>query len=327
MAAREIIPMRVPTPFAVGDVIVYLVKDEALTLIDCGPNTKEAAESLSRQLAENGAAISDIEQVVLTHHHADHSGLLHLFSEQTEIIGHPLNERYITQDKLYMAQQEHFFLRLLTDMGVPITPEDIHKTIKMSYLFSAKRSLTKTVRENGKIDGLDGWTVLEIPGHAASHIALFHEESGKMFSGDLLLSNSSTNPILEAPEQGSGRTSPMLDYVKSMKRLYDINPSIAYPGHGDLLTQVRPAADRRLEKQRNRAEYVLHMLSEETLTAYQVCRRLFPAVYENELFLTMSETIGHLDVLAAEGSVVSFQSENTLMFKAVGGEESGPINR
>lgn len=36
MAARKIIPIRVPTPFAVGDVIVYLVKDEALTLIDCG---------------------------------------------------------------------------------------------------------------------------------------------------------------------------------------------------------------------------------------------------------------------------------------------------
>ncbi len=36
MAARKIIPIRVPTPFAVGDVIVYLIKDEALTLIDCG---------------------------------------------------------------------------------------------------------------------------------------------------------------------------------------------------------------------------------------------------------------------------------------------------
>ena len=47
--------------------------------------------------------------------------------------------------------------------------------------------------------------------------------------------------------------------------------------------------------------------------------RLFPAVYENEMFLTMSETIGHLDVLAAEGKAVSFQSGNTLMFKAVKG--------
>ncbi len=40
MAARKIIPIRVPTPFAVGDVIVYLIKDEALTLIDCGTEYK-----------------------------------------------------------------------------------------------------------------------------------------------------------------------------------------------------------------------------------------------------------------------------------------------
>lgn len=319
MAARKIIPIRVPTPFAVGDVIVYLVKDEALTLIDCGPNTKEAAESLSLQLKEHGVSAADIEQVVLTHHHADHSGLLHLFSEDTEVIGHPLNDRYITQDQSYIARQEDFFLSLMTEMDVPLTPEDIHKTVKLSYLFSANRPLTKTVREGGKIDGLNGWTVLEIPGHAASHIALYHEKSGEMFSGDLLLSNSSTNPILEAPEKGGVRAAPMLDYLNSMKRLYDVNPSFLYPGHGDLLTDVKPAFDRRLEKLRSRSEYVLRLLSEETLTAFQVCRRLFPAVYENEMFLTMSETIGHLDVLAAEGKAVSFQSGNTLMFKAVKG--------
>ena len=42
-----------------------------------------------------------------------------------------------------------------------------------------------------------------------------------MFSGDLLLSNSSTNPILEAQEKGRA----MLDYLNSMKRLHDVNPS------------------------------------------------------------------------------------------------------
>ncbi len=39
------------------------------------------------------------------------------------------------------------------------------------------------------------------------------------------------------------------------------------------------------------------MLDEKPMTAFQVCQQLFPAVYEKELFLTMSETAGHLDVL------------------------------
>lgn len=48
MTTEDVIAIRVPTPFAVGDVIVYLVKGDALTLIDAGPNTKEAARASTR---------------------------------------------------------------------------------------------------------------------------------------------------------------------------------------------------------------------------------------------------------------------------------------
>ena len=32
----------IPTPFAVGDVNSYLIKGDALTLVDAGPKTEEA---------------------------------------------------------------------------------------------------------------------------------------------------------------------------------------------------------------------------------------------------------------------------------------------
>lgn len=50
MTTEDVIAIRVPTPFAVGDVIVYLVKGDALTLIDAGLNTKEAARALQERL-------------------------------------------------------------------------------------------------------------------------------------------------------------------------------------------------------------------------------------------------------------------------------------
>ena len=37
----------IPTPFAVGDVNAYLVKGDALTLIDAGPKTDEALIALT----------------------------------------------------------------------------------------------------------------------------------------------------------------------------------------------------------------------------------------------------------------------------------------
>ncbi|MEW9031663.1 MAG: MBL fold metallo-hydrolase, partial [Planifilum fimeticola] len=53
-----------PTPFPIGPVNVYLVESESLTLVDVGPKTDEAWESLKNQLRDRGYSPSDIEQVV-----------------------------------------------------------------------------------------------------------------------------------------------------------------------------------------------------------------------------------------------------------------------
>lgn len=91
-----------PTPFAVGDVHSYLVKGDTLTLFDVGPKTAEAREQLESQLKNLGYRPSDVEQVVLTHHHPDHSGWTELFENAT-LMGHAYNDVWFTRD-------EDFFL-------------------------------------------------------------------------------------------------------------------------------------------------------------------------------------------------------------------------
>ena len=71
----HIIPIAIPTPFYVGDVNVYLVKEDPLTLIDVGPKTDEAARILREKLGRNGVRLLDVRRIVLTHAHEDHCGL------------------------------------------------------------------------------------------------------------------------------------------------------------------------------------------------------------------------------------------------------------
>ncbi|KAA6452169.1 MBL fold metallo-hydrolase [Bacillus swezeyi] len=314
MTDERIIPISLPTPFAVGDVNIYLIKGEALTLIDAGPKTKEAADVLKNRLSGLGLTLSDIDQVVLTHHHADHVGLLDEFPDGVKIIGHPFNEPYISKNPVFIENQQSFFTYLFKQLGVPVDMSLLSLTVKRSYRFSCQRSLTETVLEGAQIDGLEGWRVLETPGHASSHIVLFHEGNGSMIGGDLLLKPSSSNPLLEMPQTSEKRQTPLLDYVASLKRLLELPVRVMFPGHGEKITAIQELIARRLEKQQNRAEEVYRMLAESPQTAFELCRKLFPAVYEKELFLTMSETVGQLDDLESRGRMTSNEKDGILYY-------------
>ena len=89
---------------------VYVLKGEAVTLVDCGPMTEEAEHAFVTQLKEHRLSIDDIDQVVLTHHHADHVGLLNLMKPHVRVIGHQLNEPYISQDPVFKQRQVDFMI-------------------------------------------------------------------------------------------------------------------------------------------------------------------------------------------------------------------------
>ena len=78
----------------------FLVKGDALSLIDAGPKTPEAYEALKHGLKEAGYTFSDIEQVFLTHHHPDHAGWIDAFDNAT-VLGHPYNDFWLKRDEAF----------------------------------------------------------------------------------------------------------------------------------------------------------------------------------------------------------------------------------
>lgn len=306
-----------PTPFPVGDVNVFLVKGERLTLVDAGTKTEIAWNSFVKQLNELHLSPNDIEQIIITHHHPDHVGFLAYFPKEVEVFGHPLNQPWLTITESFIEANEQFFVETLAEFGVPESFLTLKHEFRKTTKYSCNRLLTGHLVEGDTPLGLSEWKVIETPGHASSHIGLFREKDGAYIGGDQLLPHISPNPILEPPLPGEQeRFKPQLQLNASLKKLASYPIEIVYPGHGADIAEVKPLIEKRLSRQHDRAMQVKKWLEQEEMTVFEVCQRLFPHIYERELILTLSETVAQFDYLLSLQEITKINKEFPYRYKA-----------
>ena len=92
---------------------------------------------------------------------------------------------------------------------------------------------------------------------------------------------------------------------------------LVLPGHGEPITRHRPLIDHRLRSQDARAQRLLGLLDAGPSTAYELARGLWGDVADEQAFLTLSEVIGHLDLLLDAGLVVENEEPVPHRFRRV----------
>jgi len=310
--------LTLPTPFAVGDVHVYLIKGDMLSLVDAGVKTKEAWESLTHQLKQLGYRPEDIEQLILTHHHPDHIGLIEEFPRLHHISAHKHVDLWLRRDEEYLQKYEHFFRSFYALTGVPSRFDYVFKHMRKPLNYSGQGVVTNPLREGDLIPGHDQWQVINTKGHAQTHLSLFSERDGGFIGGDHLLANTSPNPLLEAPYGNNvDREKPLLQYRANLRKCLSLGIHTVYPGHGDPFTNPETLIHRRLKRQEYYANKVYQLLVDKPMTPFKVCQQLFPKQYKKQLELTMSETIGQLDLLEEQGRVDPKIENELLVYHAV----------
>lgn len=301
--------IEIPTPYAVGDVNAFVVKGDALTIFDVGPKTMEAYDALKWGIRAAGYRLQDIEQVVLTHHHPDHAGWVDAFP-YAEIIGHAYNDKWLQHDEEFLRYHEQFYSERLYEHGVPreyIQPS-VHVRREMELV--GERPLTQILYDGDEVPGHPSLKAIETLGHAQSHFIFWSERTHHVIGGDLLLDKITPNPLIEPPlDRTLGRTKSLLQYNASLEILRQLPVEKMYTGHGADLENIQAIITKRLERQQQQSMKVLELLGQEQLTAVQMTQRLYPAIFQRQLGLTMSKTLGHLDYLEANDFVTSVKNE------------------
>src|SRR4051794_6880812 len=117
-------PLRLPLPLPhIGSVNAWLLPGEPLTLIDTGPCDEEALSVLEAGLARAAVRVEDIELVLVTHHHLDHSGLAATIAARSgaRVAAYERAAAYGAQYEARGEADRRFSLALMRHHGVPDT--------------------------------------------------------------------------------------------------------------------------------------------------------------------------------------------------------------
>ncbi len=304
----KIIPLSIPTPFYVGEVNVYLIKESPLTLIDVGPKTKDAADVLRRKLRQNGVEFADIERIVLTHAHEDHCGLAKQVRDEAKnatIFVHEWETGHLFGR---LSQDEHRNLMLRS--GVPNSVFS-----ELQGMYEEISLLTDSLGE-GEFellhDGMEiefnsgSLRVLHTPGHTPGSCSFVREANRTLICGDCVLKRITPNPMLSPdPINPKNRFASLAEYLVSLARIRSFSPTLVYGGHGEPVTDFEEIFSRYVRAIDDRQRKVINLVSASGITAYDVAQRLFPDSINHNVhrFLAISEAIAHLDYAESEGRI------------------------
>ncbi len=93
---------------------------------------------------------------------------------------------------------------------------------------------------------------------------------------------------------------------------------IVLSGHGEPIVDHVALIDDRLAKHERRKEKIYGLIAERPRTGYEIAQALWGDVAVTQAFLTLSEVIGHADLLVNEGQVREVQDGEVVRYEAAG---------
>ena len=297
-----------PLPARPGHVHAYLLPGaDGWLLVDTGLGLPDAAERWAEELALAGGPVA---RVFVTHFHPDHVGAA---ADLASLTGAP-----VLQGRLDFAQcalvwgSETWSVELAEWFhrnGVPTGVTD--ELIEQGSLYRPfiRYAPDPVLVDDG--DLIDGWEVVAAPGHADGQLTLFKD--GVLVAADHLLGRITPSVGLW-PES---RPDPLGDFLASLERTIELQPTLALPGHEEPIDDPLGRAHELIAHHRERLEVTAGALSAEPATGYEVSYPLFGNdLKPSARRFAVAETLSHLERLVLEGAATRHEDVGRVSYTA-----------
>jgi hydroxyacylglutathione hydrolase len=291
-----------------GENAVYLLGADAdgpTTLVDVGANTPAVREDLEAGLADAGLALAAVDQVLLTHHHADHVGLAGAVQAASDatVSAHAADAPLIARDDDAWAAVEARHDALFDEWGMPDDARADLRAFLDGHDVRGDPADVTPFDDGAAFDA--GETDLEavhLPGHAAGLVGFAADLDGErvLFSGDAVLPH-------YTPNVGGADVrvdDAIAQYADSLVRVVEGDYDRIYPGHRDPIDDPSGRALDILAHHRDRTRNVVDALRDlGTADAWTVSAHLFGDLEHIHILHGPGEAWAHLEHLADAGIV------------------------
>ena len=300
----KIYKIELPIPFPLKSMNVYFIDDSPRTLVDAGIKTEASFETLKKGLETIGVGLNSIERILITHGHIDHYGQAKRLSS---LSGAPIYIHSKEYGRIRSFIHSLGFIKsILLRNGAPETLVN-----EATHYMESAQIMADSLDEAFFLDDGDSilfksmsWKTIHCPGHSPGLICFHWPEKKILFTGDHLLKEITPNPILNVPEYRPPFRYPSLkDYLNSLEKIERLDLSLLLPAHGEEIHDVKALIQKIFTHHKERMDRILFSLSKKEKTPFQIAMDLFPGVPPFEVFLGISEAVGHLEILKEKGIV------------------------
>jgi hydroxyacylglutathione hydrolase len=296
----------------------YLLEGKVTTLVDTGIATPDTESDLRDGLAEEGYEFADVEQMLVTHFHADHAGLAGAVQEESDaaVRAHEADAPLVGQDPDALDAMEERQRALLDRWGMPADAQ----SELLGFLDGGDDvdgvAPDVTPFEAGERFTAGDLTVeaVHLPGHAAGLTGFAFDsdyrglsaEGRELFAGDALLPY--YTPNVGGADVRVER--PLAEYLDTLTRIAEGGYARAWPGHrGPIVDPAGRARDIAVHH-RERTDRVLSVLDDHgPADAWTVGAHLFGDLASIHILHGPGEASAHLDHLAEGGLVTTAEAD------------------